>query len=70
MIIHAIPPDSHLSHIKHLGIDFQYNLLIDRIVIKGVINILTYIVIKGVIDIPNYIVIKGVVNIHNLSVQL
>ena len=70
MLTNAIPPDSHLSHIKHSGIDFIYNLLIDRIVIKGVINILNYIVIKGVIDIPNYIVIKGVVNIHNLSVQL
>ena len=69
MLTYAIPPDSHLSHIKHLGIDFIYNLLIDRIVIKGVINILNYIVIKGVIDIPNYIVIKEVVNIHNLIVQ-
>ena len=70
MISYTIPADSHLSHIKHSGIDFKYNLLIDRIVIKGVINILNCIVIKGVIDIPNYIVIKGVVNIQYLNVQL
>ena len=41
MLTNAIPPDSHLSHIKQSGIDFKYNLLIDRIVIKGVINIAT-----------------------------
>ena len=70
MLTYAIPPDSHLSHIKHSGIDFKYNLLIHRIVVNGIINILNYIVIKGLIDIPNYIVIKGVVNIHNLIVQL
>ena len=70
MLSYAIHPDSHLSHIKHSGIDFKYNLLIDRIVIKGVINILNFIVIQGVIDIPNYIVIKGVVNIQYLIVQL
>ena len=63
MLTNAIPPDSHLSHIKHSGIDFIYNLLIDRIVIKGVINIATNNHKQVVVNIPiNTIMVVDTIN--------
>ena len=63
MLTYSIPTDSHLSHIKHSGIDFKYNLLIDRIVIKQVINIATNNHLQVVVNILiNTIMVVDTIN--------